>query len=121
MTFVSFWYDKHEKGGRSNMAIVDLTIIPVGTKTPSVSQYVADIQKVLEKYKEEVEYQLTPMNTLIEGELGLLLKIVQELHEVPFENGIERVCTNLRIDDRRDKKHTMAGKLKAIELKMNQN
>ena len=27
------------------MAIVDVTIIPVGTETPSVSQYVADIQK----------------------------------------------------------------------------
>ncbi|TYR81664.1 MTH1187 family thiamine-binding protein [Priestia megaterium] len=100
------------------MAIVDITIIPVGTETPSVSQYVADIHKVLEKHKDEVTYELTPMNTLIEGELSLLLKIVQELHEVPFENGIQRVCTNLRIDDRRDKKHTMAGKLKSVQAKL---
>lgn len=49
------------------MAIVDVTIIPVGTETPSVSQYVADIQKVLAKHEDEITYQLTPMNTLIEG------------------------------------------------------
>ena len=101
------------------MAIVDVTIIPVGTETPSVSQYVADIQKVLSKHEDEITYQLTPMNTLIEGELSTLLNIVQEMHEVPFENGIQRVCTNLRIDDRRDKEnHTMAGKLQSVQSKL---
>lgn len=31
------------------MAIVDVSIIPVGTGNPSVSEYVAEVQKVLEK------------------------------------------------------------------------
>lgn len=35
------------------MAIVDVTVIPVGTQTPSVSAYVADIQKVLMHYEEK--------------------------------------------------------------------
>ena len=100
------------------MAIVDITVIPVGTSTPSVSEYVAEIQKVLQQHEGRVKYQLTPMSTLIEGDLKLLLEIVQELHEVPFQKGLQRVCTNVRIDDRRDKENTMERKLQAVQAKL---
>ncbi|MGX6445104.1 MTH1187 family thiamine-binding protein [Neobacillus sp. K501] len=100
------------------MAIIDITVIPVGTGTPSVSDYVAEIHKVLQKYDGMVKYQLTPMSTLIEGDLKLLLEIVQEVHEVPFQKGLQRVCTNIRIDDRRDKDNTMERKLQAVQAKM---
>jgi uncharacterized protein (TIGR00106 family) len=100
------------------MAIADITIIPVGTESPSVSSYVAKIHQVLKKHEDRVKYQLTPMNTLIEGELPVLFEIIQELHEVPFEKGAKRVATNIRIDDRRDKVSTMEGKLKAVQAKL---
>ncbi|TFD92284.1 MTH1187 family thiamine-binding protein [Jeotgalibacillus sp. R-1-5s-1] len=104
------------------MAIADITIIPIGTETPSVSSYVADIQKVLEKRASEgdINYILTPMSTLIEGDLTVLFQVIQELHEVPFTKGVQRVATNIRIDDRRDKAdHTMEGKLESVQNKMN--
>lgn len=99
------------------MAIVDVTIIPIGTEGPSVSKYVATIQTVLEQFKQEgvIEYQLTPMNTIIEGELSQLLKVIQAIHEVPFQHGIQRVATNIRIDDRRDKKSTMVSKMESVQ------
>ena len=100
------------------MAIIDITVIPVGTKTASVSAYVADIQKVLQQYEGKIKYQLTPMSTLIEGDLAELLKIAQVLHEVPFKHGLQRVCTNIRIDERRDKEHTMENKLKSVNSKL---
>ncbi|MEH7253944.1 MTH1187 family thiamine-binding protein [Neobacillus niacini] len=100
------------------MAIVDITVIPVGTGTPSVSEHVAEIHKVLREYDGKVKYQLTPMSTLIEGDLTLLLEIVQELHEVPFKKGLQRVCTNIRIDDRRDKDNTMDRKLQSVQEKL---
>jgi uncharacterized protein (TIGR00106 family) len=100
------------------MAIVDVTVIPIGTETPSVSHYVADIQKVLEQYNDKINYQLTPMSTLIEGELSVLFEVIQAIHEVPFRSGIQRVATNIRIDDRRDKESTMEGKLNSVELKL---
>jgi uncharacterized protein (TIGR00106 family) len=100
------------------MAIIDITVIPVGTSTPSVSEYVAEIQKVLQRYEGRIKYQLTPMSTLLEGELKELLDIVQEIHEVPFQKGLQRVCTNIRIDDRRDKEHSMDRKLKSVQSKM---
>lgn len=101
------------------MPIADITIIPIGTETPSVSSYVAEIQKVLQRNTDKVNYQLTPMSTLIEGELSDLFDVIQQLHEVPFSSGIQRVATNIRIDDRRDKKSTMAGKLQAVKAQLN--
>ncbi len=103
------------------MAIVDVVVIPVGTEGPSVSEYIADIQIILEKHKEAgtIDYQLTPMNTLIEGDLKDLLEIIQEIHESPFNKGLDRVCTNIRIDDRRDKYRKMNDKLDSVNKHLN--
>ena len=32
------------------------------------------------------------------------------IHELPFDKGLSRVCTNIRIDDRRDKSRKMNDK-----------
>ncbi|KAB7670025.1 MTH1187 family thiamine-binding protein [Bacillus sp. B1-b2] len=103
------------------MAIVDVTVIPVGTETPSVSIYVAAIQNVLKGYEDKglIRFQLTPMNTIIEGELPVLFEVIQAMHEVPFEAGLQRVCTNIRIDDRRDKVRKMEEKLESVEKHLN--
>ncbi|RXI99586.1 DUF1385 domain-containing protein [Anaerobacillus alkaliphilus] len=100
------------------MAIVDITIIPIGTDGPSVSQHVVEIHKVLERYQDQINYQLTPMSTIIEGELPILFEVIQAIHEVPFSKGIQRVATNIRIDDRRDKIQTMATKIQSVEEKL---
>ena len=98
------------------MAIVDVTVIPVGTGTASVSTYVADIQRVLKRYENDgkIRFQLTPMNTIIEGELPVLFEVILAMHEVPFEKGLVRVCTNIRIDDRRDVKRKMEEKVDRV-------
>lgn len=104
------------------MAIVDVTIIPIGTETPSVSKYVASVQKVLRRSQEEgkIRFQLTPMNTIIEGELPDLFKVIQEMHEVPFSEGIQRVATTIRIDDRRDVKRSMEYKVERVNSLLNE-
>ncbi|TCK98497.1 uncharacterized protein (TIGR00106 family) [Natranaerovirga hydrolytica] len=99
------------------MAIAEITVIPVGTGDTSVSAYVAECQKVLESQK-AIKYQLTPMGTVIEGEMNVLLKTFQKLHEVPFQKGAQRVVTSIRIDDRRDKKGTMDQKINSVIHKM---
>lgn len=99
------------------MAIVQLTIVPIGSETPSVSRYVAACHKVLDNYP-ELKYQLTPMSTCIEGDLDVILKAVRQMHEVPFENGAQRVSTSIKIDDRRDKVGSMEQKLKAVVDKL---
>ncbi|MBT2656648.1 MTH1187 family thiamine-binding protein [Bacillus sp. ISL-18] len=105
------------------MAIVDVTVIPIGTETPSVSKYVASIQKILKNYEaeEKIKFQLTPMNTIIEGDLPILFEVIQAMHEVPFSEGIKRVATSIRIDDRRDVKRTMEYKVERVNSLVNEN
>lgn len=98
------------------MAVAEIIITPLGTGSPSLSKYVAKVHKVLEKYN--VKYQLTPMSTIIEADVDTIFKIAREMHEALFSEGIQRVVTNLRVDDRRDKELTMEGKVKAVMEKL---
>ncbi|HWR39036.1 MAG TPA: MTH1187 family thiamine-binding protein [Patescibacteria group bacterium] len=99
------------------MAIAEVTIVPLGTGSASISQYVANCHKVLEKAG-DLSYRLTPMSTVIEGDLNRILAVIREMHETPFAAGAQRVSTSIRIDDRRDKELTMDGKLQAVREKL---
>ncbi|SHE38696.1 uncharacterized protein, MTH1187 family [Desulfofundulus australicus DSM 11792] len=99
------------------MAVVEVSIVPVGTGDTSLSAYVARCLEVL-KDEKHIRYQLTPMGTIIEGDLDVLLAVIRRMHEVPFGREVTRVVTTIRIDDRRDKELTMAGKVAAVEEKI---
>ncbi|MDI3411432.1 MTH1187 family thiamine-binding protein [Bacillus sonorensis] len=103
------------------MAIADVTIIPIGTETPSVSAYVAEIQTILEEFKKEgkIKYQLTPMNTLIEGELSDVFQVIQTIHEAPFQRGYTGWPPISELMTKRDKKTTMEGKLSSVQKHLN--
>jgi len=83
-------------------AIVDIHLTPIGTDGTSLSSYIAEAEKVLRQYP-ELEVQLNPMSTTIQGDLETLLQVVRAMHEAPFKAGAKRVSTTIRIDDRRDK------------------
>jgi len=95
------------------MAIAEVSIIPLGTKTPSVSKYLARAFKTLREEK-NIKYELTSMGTIIEGDLGDILRIVRNMHEATFGEGIMRVITTVNIDDRRDKTSSMRGKIESL-------
>ncbi len=99
------------------MAIIDISIGPVGTGSPSVSRYVAGAVRIL-KNEPGIKYELTPMSTIIEGDLGKLMSLAQKMHESAFDAGARRVVTTIRIDDRRDKPITMNGKKKSVRDKL---
>jgi uncharacterized protein (TIGR00106 family) len=103
--------------GVSFMAVCQVTVVPLGTGTTSLSAYVAECQKVLKQYR-DVKYLLTPMATVMEGQLGQILEVIKEMHEVPFRMGAQRVSTTVVIDDRRDKPLSMRGKVDAVEAKL---
>lgn len=99
------------------MAIVEVSITPIGTESPSISRYVAKCEKVLHDFP-GVEYQLTPMGTVIEGDLRSIFEVITLMHEVPFDNGAARVSTLIKVDDRRDKEATMDGKVQSVRKKL---
>ena len=97
--------------------IADIRVLPLGTETASASHYVAGCVNILEQAK-DIKYQVTPMATMIEGPLDRVLELLREMHEVPFSAGVERVVTNISIDDRRDKRITMDSKVRAVKEKI---
>lgn len=101
----------------SNHVIVEITVVPLGTDSTSLSAYVAGVEKVLEKYK-NLKTMLTPMSTILEGDLEEILAAAREMHESPFSKGAKRVSTRINIDDRRDKVITMEGKMAAVKSKL---
>jgi len=98
------------------MAILEISVVPIGTKETSLSSYVAECLRILKR--EKVRYELTSMGTNIEGDLSDLLRIALKMHETPFRKGAARVLTTLKIDDRRDKKGTLSGKKRAVKSKL---
>ena len=94
------------------MALMHLTVIPLGTGTPSVGDYVVETQKILAK--SGFPYELTDMGTLIEGSSEDLLKLAAKLAEAPFSRGIDRVVTQISLDDRRDKKVSLGEKSSSV-------
>lgn len=99
------------------MAVVEVSITPLGTGTPGVSAYVAGCVRIVRD--SGLVFQLTPMGTVIEGELDQILSVIRQMHEAPFAAGAVRVSTLIKIDDRRDKEeHSITGKLRSVADKL---
>ena len=96
------------------MATADLTVIALGRADSSASAYIAEIQRRLAR-QDRVRYRLHAMGTSLEGTTADILAVVGELHSVPFDLGIPRVYTVLKLDERRDKEQTLDDKVAAVE------
>ena len=87
------------------MTVCEVSVVPVGTDSPSVSEYVAEAQRIIKR--SGLKSHLSPMCTCVEGELSRILELVTEMDEACFSKGAKRVITTLKIDERRDKPLTM--------------
>ncbi len=100
------------------MAIAELSIVPIGTKSTSLSSYVAACIEVLND--SGLTYEVHGMGTIIEGQLRDIFDTVLKMHEVPFEAGALRVATSIKIDDRRDKEASAKAKVESVVRKRSQ-
>ena len=98
------------------MVVCSITVVPLGTKSPSLSQYVASSLRVLRE--SGLKYQLTPMATIVEGELDAVLSVAAKMHSSLFSDEVMRVSTAIKIDERRDKDLTMDRKVEAVQSKL---
>ena len=97
------------------MATADITVLALGRPEVSASAYVAEIQRRLAA-QDKVRYRMHAMGTSLEGDTADILALVGELHAVPFEMGIPRVYTVLKLDERRDKPdQTLDDKVRSVE------
>jgi uncharacterized protein (TIGR00106 family) len=96
------------------VATADLTVIALGRAEASASRYIAEIQRRLER-QDRVRYVLHAMGTSLEGATEDILAVVAELHAVPFELGIPRVYSVLKLDERRDREQTLEDKVESVQ------
>ena len=95
------------------MPIMEISILPLGTESASVSKHIKDALDIL-KGKGDIQYQVTAMGTIIETRsVKTLLNIAKEMHKSTLA-GAARVVTSIKIDDRKDKKLTIQGKIDKI-------
>ena len=100
-----------------DMAVVELTVCPLGTGTTSASKYVAGAQKVLAD-QDKVKYMLNPMGTVMEGNIDEIFALVRKIQEGVFDKGVDRVYSIIKVDDRRDKVASMEQKLASVKSKL---
>ena len=98
------------------MAVVEVCLVPIGTKETSVSKYVAEAEKIL--MAEGVKYKLNPMGTVIEADADKALEVIRKMQESVFDKGADRVYSVIKMDDRRDKKASLEQKIKSVEDKL---
>jgi len=95
------------------MAIAEINVTPLGTARPNISSYIAGCYDII-KNEEGIKYQVTPMSTVIEGDLDRVFEVVKKIHRAPFHNGVQRVMTSLTIDERTDKEDSMEAMVQSV-------
>jgi uncharacterized protein (TIGR00106 family) len=96
------------------MATADLTVIALGRADASASRYIAEIQRRLAA-QDRVRYAMHAMGTSLEGSTDDILAVAGELHAVPFDMGIPRVYSILKLDERRDREQTLEDKVTSVQ------
>jgi uncharacterized protein (TIGR00106 family) len=100
------------------VATADLTVIGLGRESASASEYIAEMQRRLQA-QDKVRFRLHAMGTELEGTVEDILEVVHVLHKVPFEAGLPRVYTVLKLDERMDKPaQTLDDKVQSVESKL---
>ena len=99
------------------MAIANVSVVPLGTKTTSLSQHIAKAVQAVQS-DPSVKYELTAMGTVIEGDVPHILAAVQKMHQSVIDSGVARVYTTITIDDRRDKVATARRKVDSVKRKL---
>jgi len=65
------------------MALMEVTLIPMGTATTSCSPYIARVLDIA-KADPNITYQLNPMGTVLEGELSALYRCRKHFSKTVF-------------------------------------
>ena len=94
--------------------IASLTVIPIGTKSTSLSRYVALVIKALKENR--INHELTPMSTVIYSDnLDEVLRAIKISHNALRNEGLDRIVIEVNIDARHDKiRESPSDKVKAV-------
>ena len=98
------------------MPLLEISIVPVGTGSPSFSSQVADEVRVIKE--KNLKYEVTPTSSVLEGDIDDLWEAAKEMHQKALEVSSERIVTNINIDHRTDKQMEMDKQVDKVEKKL---
>jgi uncharacterized protein (TIGR00106 family) len=98
------------------MAVVEVSIIPLGLPDTSLSSHVARVLEVLQE--SSLQFELTAMGTIINGDLEEIWQVLRKMHESCFTGEVKRVLTQVKIDDRRDRPASSEQKVQSVMAKL---
>jgi len=98
------------------VAIMAISVTPVGTGSTGVGEFVAEALRVIER--SGLRYELNAMHTVVEGDLAALMGLVPEIHAALFAQGARRLSTVIKLDDRGDAPSTIDGKVRSVRDRM---
>ena len=92
---------RERKGEEGNVVIAEVSIFPLGTGTPGVSEYVKVAVRELEA--SGLKCTLGPMGTTVEAETTEeAYAAIARAQAAVFELGVVRAYTVVKMDERRD-------------------
>ena len=97
--------------------LVEFRVLPVGTGEET-KELVAKTVAIIEK--SELDYQLTAMGTLLEGQWEEVMFVIQKCHE-EVKKFAERVVTEIVIDERKGLNGRLKGNVLEVEYVLGKN
>ena len=94
--------------------------MPGADVAQSWTNYIRECIKIA--HLSEMKFQETPLGTVVRGPIKEVMKVVEKMHEAPFDMGANRVRTHVIIDDYRqdDPESSFAATAAAKEIAIEQ-
>ena len=99
------------------MTLMEFSMIPLD-KGESFSKYVAGSLDIVSS--SGLDYRLTPMGTVVEGELPDLLALVEKCFR-SLEQVSDRISVSVKFDYRKGYSGRLESKIKSVENKLGRN
>jgi uncharacterized protein (TIGR00106 family) len=97
----------------------EISIVPVGTSSTSISKEVAAAFDAIRKTKDIKTTKLTAMGTQIEANnLRPILDAIEAAHEAVKSTGAKRIISSIRIAERLDASRTLEDEVGSVTEKL---
>ncbi len=96
------------------MVLLEFSMTPLGTGE-SVSEYVARSLEIIDA--SGLDYRLTPMGTILEGEWEKVMAVVTRCYE-RMHRDCPRITCSIKIDAREGATGRMEGKIDSVERRL---
>ena len=97
----------------------EISILPVGTSSTSISKEVAAAFDAIRKTKDIKTTKLTAMGTQIEANnMKAILNSIEAAHKAVKSMGVKRIISSIRIAERLDASRTLEDEVKSVTEKL---